>query len=832
MAISKSNPKVSIVIPVYNGANYLQLAIDSALAQTYDNTEIIVVNDGSSDNGLTDKIAKSYGNKIRYYKKENGGVSTALNFAIDKMKGEYFSWLSHDDLYKKNKVQRQVDFLNTLPNKNSVIYADYELINESGDLIQRCVYDHALLERTPIYSLLRGAINGITMLVPSKAFETHGKFDESLKCAQDYDMWFRLIKDYPFVHQQEVLTQTRIHLGQGTIANPAAATEGNDLWIRMIDLISDDTKRKAEGSLFAFYFEMVKFLKNTQYDRALKYCIDILEDYSNSNEVNLIDYGNSKVVIRTIDDLINEDLKISAALFTANILTQLNTNSKRNIASTVIKECLIGDLDDIFLSSKAEKYISKAAITKKKKRILFCSGYWLTGGVERVLSILFEQLKDEYEIFLITPYDGRESNISVPSHVCHIMMSNDRYDRYDTIALSYATMLKIDIVIGTMNWESKQLAIYDMCASLGIKTIASNHEIFFYPYLDINLQKIIDRRISSFKNVDAVLWPTNFSAAAYGLMASNSYLMPNPNTFVINSPLINKEENIILCVGRFTDYVKRIDRILQCFSIVSKKIPNTKLILAGKYENDVEFMPADNRSVNDLINEFGIDKSMIEFVGEVDHIEKYYSKATLLLVTSNNEGFCMVVNEAACYGVPTVCMRIPGLEDLIEKGKNGYIVEQDDITALASKVEKLLTDKSLRDRMGSYAIENVKKFDRRVVGNRWKYLMDTVISNKIHTKEIETTLRKKLDYKVDNYHSYSRQLIGEMDKIVAMVQNGAVREDLGRARKENDYLRKEIQELSDSLDKIKNSKRWIVTSRAIDLTVGKLRRISGRQGDI
>ena len=65
------NPKVSIVIPVYNGENYMKEAIDSALAQTYDNCEIIVVNDGSTDH--TDMIAKSYGHKIRYFSKDNGG---------------------------------------------------------------------------------------------------------------------------------------------------------------------------------------------------------------------------------------------------------------------------------------------------------------------------------------------------------------------------------------------------------------------------------------------------------------------------------------------------------------------------------------------------------------------------------------------------------------------------------------------------------------------------------------------------------------------------------------------------------------------------------------
>ena len=74
--------KVSIIIPVYNGSNYLKEAIESALAQTYDNVEVLVVNDGSNDGGATEQIALSYGERIRYFKKENGGVASALNVGI------------------------------------------------------------------------------------------------------------------------------------------------------------------------------------------------------------------------------------------------------------------------------------------------------------------------------------------------------------------------------------------------------------------------------------------------------------------------------------------------------------------------------------------------------------------------------------------------------------------------------------------------------------------------------------------------------------------------------------------------------------------------------
>ena len=101
-------PKVSIIIPVYNGENFLEQAINSALHQTYDNIEVIVINDGSNDKGKTEAIAKKYNDKIKYFYKENGGVASALNMALEKMSGDYFSWLSHDDLYYDDKIEKQI----------------------------------------------------------------------------------------------------------------------------------------------------------------------------------------------------------------------------------------------------------------------------------------------------------------------------------------------------------------------------------------------------------------------------------------------------------------------------------------------------------------------------------------------------------------------------------------------------------------------------------------------------------------------------------------------------------------------------------------------------
>ena len=267
------NPKVSIVIPVYNGSNYLREAIDSALAQTYKNVEVIVINDGSNDGGKTDKICKSYGNKIRYFKKENGGVSSALNMGIEKMEGEYFSWLSHDDVYLPRKIETQIKFLasNQLQGEKVILFANYELIDKDSILMQRVELDHTMLDEKPEYALLRGCINGITLLIPVTAFKECGLFNTSLKYTQDYDLWRRMSNSYKFVHMENILTQTRIHALQDSNKQPNVVKEGDALWISMMEGLSKETKERLESTEYNFYNEMELFLSGTPYEGALEF---------------------------------------------------------------------------------------------------------------------------------------------------------------------------------------------------------------------------------------------------------------------------------------------------------------------------------------------------------------------------------------------------------------------------------------------------------------------------------------------------------------------------------------------------------------------------------
>jgi len=210
-------PKVSIIIPVYNGSNYMREAIDSALAQTYNNIEVLVINDGSQDGGATREIALSYGDKIMYFEKMNGGVATALNLGIEKMTGEYFSWLSHDDLYLPEKIESQLNLIKESGEYSTIIFSDWISIDASGKKLQEIHITLSHPDRMEYFFLLDQSIHGCTLLIPRVSFAKAGKFPEDLPNTQDYTLWLKMAEHFRFLHCSKTLVYGRQHEAQGSL---------------------------------------------------------------------------------------------------------------------------------------------------------------------------------------------------------------------------------------------------------------------------------------------------------------------------------------------------------------------------------------------------------------------------------------------------------------------------------------------------------------------------------------------------------------------------------------------------------------------------------------
>lgn len=217
-------PLVSIIIPVYNGSDYVAEAIDSALAQTYKNIEIIVVNDGSKDNGATERIALSYGDKIQYLHKENGGVSSALNCGIKAMHGEYFSWLSHDDRYRPEKIYLQIEAIRQYERTDVVVCCNAMNIDKNSAPLSTIKGNRTLKigEINQWHAVMvdlfkHGSFNGCGLLIPKSIFGSGLMFDENLRYAQDALMWYEIfLRKTSLIYINDILVENRIHEKQQT----------------------------------------------------------------------------------------------------------------------------------------------------------------------------------------------------------------------------------------------------------------------------------------------------------------------------------------------------------------------------------------------------------------------------------------------------------------------------------------------------------------------------------------------------------------------------------------------------------------------------------------
>jgi glycosyltransferase involved in cell wall biosynthesis len=278
--------KVSVVIPVYNGHRYLREAIDSVVAQTYENVEIIVVNDGSNDGGKTANIARSYGSKIRYIEQDNRGVAGALNAGLSVMTGEVFCWLSHDDVYRPIKIERQVSFFKKLGRDDVILFSNYALIDEHGRLTGQVAMETVIGDK-PQLALLRGCINGCTTFVPKKIFDEVGLFNEQMRFTQDYDMWKRMSVRHSFIFMPDVLVNYRTHQEQGS-RDRAAEEESNKLWISLIDDTTVYDRATVAGSSLRFFQGQAEFLAGTPYSAATTHAWRRVEDCLNATTVSVV----------------------------------------------------------------------------------------------------------------------------------------------------------------------------------------------------------------------------------------------------------------------------------------------------------------------------------------------------------------------------------------------------------------------------------------------------------------------------------------------------------------------------------------------------------------
>ncbi len=216
--------RVSVIIPTYNRASLLPQAVESVLGQSFKDLELIIVDDGSTDN--TREVVAGFSGPITYLYQKNQGRSAARNNGYKISKGEYICFLDSDDLFSDEKIKKQVELLDAFKDVG-LAYCDYRIINHRGEVIPKTDnFSRQVLQKGAIFrSLLYFCyVPLVSVIIRRECIIKEGGFNKDCEPAEDYDWLLRMTKIYQAGFVEEPLCSYRRHEGNTSSDRLSKAT--------------------------------------------------------------------------------------------------------------------------------------------------------------------------------------------------------------------------------------------------------------------------------------------------------------------------------------------------------------------------------------------------------------------------------------------------------------------------------------------------------------------------------------------------------------------------------------------------------------------------------
>jgi glycosyltransferase involved in cell wall biosynthesis len=236
---------VSVILPIYNGVHFIRESLDSVLAQTFLDYEIICVDDGSTDASVA--ILDEYRPHVTVFRQANAGQGAARNAGVRQAPGRYVAFIDQDDRWYPWKLERQVLALEADP-KAVLVHCNSDRMDAEGRVVQRgaTVEEHVRAMESPLGRLLgEGLILPSAMLVRREMFERAGGFDPELRGYEDFDLCARLKQEGRFVFLDEPGMCYRVHSGGFTRAGGHAVVRSRERFLKnMMTLYAADTAKR------------------------------------------------------------------------------------------------------------------------------------------------------------------------------------------------------------------------------------------------------------------------------------------------------------------------------------------------------------------------------------------------------------------------------------------------------------------------------------------------------------------------------------------------------------------------------------------------------------
>ena len=627
-----SNSKVSVVIPAYNHEKYVGEAIQSVLDQTFQDFELIIINDGSTDNTEAE-ILKFKDDRIRYYSQENRGLSATLNRGIELARGEYFNFLPSDDAFLPEKLAIQWKAFEE-SRDIGIVFSYHIVVDGEGKEVK----DDPIVDwfnvpfetKEEIFPALfeRDFLSAPSALIKMECFKKVGPFDESLRTAQDYDLWIRVLKYYDLRLIKKSLLKLRWH--------------GANLTYRT----TPETERERAKVLLNAY----KNLTIEDIFPSLHYRKDSLA-YAEAYE-KLATYM--------------EKSGISALL----PISQIYKDRGRHL--TERKE-------DIFLFKKGDKaeggeeyYQSGFRGDAGKIHLLIETRSLDKGGLEEVVYGIVTHLDPDLFLPVVVCIEAggftadRIRKTGIPVEV----LGGEKEKEYFEILNQY----RIDLVNTHYSFFGSAIAY-----RMGIPVISVLHSIYsWYPGTILDEFRSSDKYVSKYIAVSNEV--ASFAKYRFNVDQKRIRVIPdgididrfgdkkNSESLIHENMGLHKDDFVFLHVGAINP-AKMHNLLVAVMREISKAHPKVKLLCIGPVLNEEYY-----HFILKKIEEYGLDQYM-KVVGFVENPGAYYHLANAFVLPSLIEGWGIATLEAMYHGLPLILTRVGGAEELVKDRDIGILVD-------------------------------------------------------------------------------------------------------------------------------------------------------------
>ena len=697
--------KISVIMPAYNMAEYLERSIESVLNQTMTDVEIICVDDCSEDESV--EIVKRYVRKDSRVKLiENDTKQSALaarKSGVLAADSEYILFLDADDYLERNACEE----LYKLAEKEKV-----DILHFQARIVGAGASEERIRNMQKFVSPYLGELQDKDVFVKAfreqkYRFSIWNKIYRTQLCKEamgDITDGF-LLKANDMILYTAIAMYAKSYKGVDTeyfynYSFGSGSTGSSDLSLKQFEVYCYEAKA---ARLFAKIVE--KHDSKCEYTdivEAVKR--NLLKDCIYNFKSNLSDDKASKGF-----DLLVQFWGIEDAV--AGLAEAYAMNRATLISRIEKAECLTIHKETIKTLGIYYHRIGK-------------------GGVQRVLSLLMPlYLELGYEIVLFTDEYEPESEYEIPKQVKRIVLTSAltiNYPEYGIRAKELLAAIQtyhIDAMLYHAA-ECRTLA-YDMLLTkgMGLPFCVSVHGLFSAELLNSN--SLLCEKVKTFKLIDRLIVLSETEKTFWEIFGIPAIYIPNPIQEIEGK---REAEDYILWLGRFESVQKQHMDAINIMNAVVKVHPEAKMRIVGN-----EVTHDAKKNMLKRIATLKLEDN-IELCDYTTNVDAFYKEAGIFLVTSATESFAMTIVESKGYGIPLVTYDMPYLETL--KDKRGYIsVPQNDIKAAAGAIIKLLEDDALRERLGKEARAGYEAFRNFDLKAAWSSVLKSLVESREDSKK-------------------------------------------------------------------------------------------------